>query len=203
VSYDHPVVEAAPVTKDWFFHNWMYAGFVAGLFLLAVTPIFAGVLSLPLLLIYSQLPIYMIHQLEEHHHDRFRKWANEVIGGGLEALTPPAVVFINVVGVWVVNLIALYLARFVDVGLGLIAIYLTLINAVVHILGMGVLRRYNPGLVTAVLLFLPVGLYALIVVSHAPEVTATDHVIALAIAILLHLAIIVCVKRRLAVLSKA
>ena len=90
------------MTKDRFFNNWMYAGFVAGLFLLAVTPIFAGALSLPLLLIYLQLPIYMIHQLEEHNHDRFRLWANEVIGGGLEALTPPAVVFINVVGVWAV-----------------------------------------------------------------------------------------------------
>ncbi|MGO4838649.1 HXXEE domain-containing protein, partial [Rhizobiaceae sp. 2RAB30] len=164
------------MTKDWFFRNWMYAGFVAGLFLLVVTPIFAGVLSLPLLLIYLQLPIYMIHQLEEHNHDRFRLWANEVIGGGLEALTPPAVVFINVVGVWAVNLVALYLSYFVDVGLGLIAVYLTLINAVVHILGASVLRRYNPGLVTAVVLFLPVGIYALTVVSHAPGVTATDHV---------------------------
>jgi hypothetical protein len=191
------------VTKDWFFNNWMYAGFVAGLFLLAVTPIFAGALSLPLLLIYLQLPIYMIHQLEEHNHDRFRLWANEVIGGGLEALTPPAVVFINVVGVWAVNLIALYLSHFVDVGLGLIAVYLTLINAVVHILGAGVLRRYNPGLVTAVLLFLPVGIYALTVVSHAPGVTATDHVIALTTAIILHLAIIAYVKRRLALLSNA
>jgi hypothetical protein len=191
------------VTKDWFFRNWMYAGFVAGLFLLAVTPIFAGVLSLPLLLIYLQLPIYMIHQLEEHNHDRFRLWANEVIGGGLEALTPPAVVFINVVGVWAVILIALYLSHFVDVGLGLIAVYLTLINAVVHILGAAVLRRYNPGLVTAVLLFLPVGIYALTVVSHAPGVTTTDHVIALTTAIILHLAIIAYVKRRLALLSNA
>ncbi|BCH21231.1 hypothetical protein MesoLjLc_10030 [Mesorhizobium sp. L-8-10] len=191
------------MTKDWFFHNWMYAGFVTGLFLLAVAPLFAGVLSPPLLLVYLQLPIYMIHQLEEHQHDRFRIWVNKVIGGGLEALTPPAVVFINVVGVWAVNLIALYFARFVDVGLGLIAIYLTLINAVVHILGAGALRRYNPGLVTAVFLFVPFGLYALVLVSHAPGVTATDHVIAIAIAILLHLAIIVSVKRRLAVLSRS
>ena len=190
------------MAKDWFLDNWMYAGFVASLFLLAVTPIFSRVSSLPLLLIYLQLPVYMIHQLEEHCHDRFRKWANEVIGGGLEALTTRAVVFINVVGVWAVNLAALYLAQFIDLGLGLIAVYLTLVNAVVHILGAVVLRRYNPGLATAALLFLPCGIYALVVVSASPGVTVTDHLVALASAVLLHAAIIAHIKRRLASMRK-
>jgi hypothetical protein len=191
------------MTRQWFFSNWMYAGFVAGLFLLAAMPIFAGAPNQPLLLVYLQLPIYMIHQLEEHHDDRFRRWINDTIAGGREALTTPAVVFINVVGVWVVDLVALYLARFGDIGIGLVAVYLTLVNAVVHIVGAIVLRRYNPGLVTAVVLFLPVGIYALMVVSAAPGVTAADHVIALAIAILLHVAIIAYVKRRLETLSRA
>lgn len=191
------------MAKNWFLDNWMYAGFVAGLFLLAVTPIFSQGSSPSLLLIYLQLPIYMIHQLEEHDHDRFRTWANAVIGGGLEVLTTRAVVFINVVGVWAVNLAALYLAQFVDLGLGLIAVYLTLFNAVVHILGAGLLQRYNPGLLTAVLLFLPCGIYALVVVSGAPGVTAADHLIAFASAVLLHVAIIAYVRRRLASMRKS
>jgi len=57
---------------------------------------------------------------------------NDLLAGGREVLSTPAVVVINVVGVWVVILLALYLARFVGLGLGLIAIYLTLLNALVH-----------------------------------------------------------------------
>ncbi|WP_189644358.1 HXXEE domain-containing protein [Mesorhizobium sp. M9A.F.Ca.ET.002.03.1.2] len=184
----------------WFLRNWMYAGFIAGLFLLAITPILADALVLPVLFVYLQLPAYMLHQLEEHHDDRFRRFINDGVAGVREALSTPAVVVINV-GVWVVNLIALYLARFVDLGWGLIAIYLTLINALVHILAAMVQRRYNPGLVTAVVLFLPVGLYALMVISRMPDVTTAMHVVALVFAILAHAAIGVHVKRRAATLS--
>lgn len=42
--------------NDWFGHNWMYAGFVAGLVLLAVAPIFARAIDLTLLLVFVQLP---------------------------------------------------------------------------------------------------------------------------------------------------
>lgn len=143
----------------------------------------------------------MLHQLEEHHDDRFRRSFNDVMAGGQEVLSAPAVVVVNVVGVWGVNLIALYLARFVD--LGLIAIYLPLVNAVVHILGAVVQRSYNPRLVTAMLLFLPFGVYALMVVSAVLGVTAADHVVGLACAILLHVTILVHVKRRVAALSKS
>jgi len=189
--------------SDWFLHNWMYAGFLAGLFLLAVAPIFAAAVGLPLLLIYLQLPVYMLHQLEEHYDDRFRKFVNDLLAGGREVLSTPAVVVINVVGVWVVILIALYLARFVGLGLGLIAIYLTLVNALVHLVGAVVQRRYNPGLATAVVLFLPVGIWGLMVVSAAPGVTTTDHVVGLAVAILVHVAIAVHIRQRVAALSAA
>jgi uncharacterized protein with HXXEE motif len=189
--------------SDWFLHNWMYAGFLAGLFLLAIAPIFAAAIGLPLLLVYLQLPVYMLHQLEEHYDDRFRTFVNDLLAGGREVLSTPAVVVINVVGVWAVILIALYLSRFVGLGLGLIAIYLTLVNALVHIVQAAVQRRYNPGLATAVVLFLPVGIWGLMVVSATPGVTTTDHVVGLAGAILINVAIIAYLKQRAAALSAA
>jgi Protein of unknown function with HXXEE motif len=189
--------------SDWFLHNWMYAGFLAGLFLLAIAPIFAAAVGLPLLLVYLQLPVYMLHQLEEHYDDRFRKYVNDLVAGGREALSTPAVVVINVVGVWVVILIVLYLARFVGLGLGLIAIYLTLVNALVHIVQAAVQRRYNPGLATAVVLFLPVGIWGLMVVSDTPGVTATDHLVGFAVAILINATLVAYIKHRAAALSAA
>jgi hypothetical protein len=195
--------EGSAMSWDWFERNWMHTGVVAGLFLLSLVPLIVGGWSLPLVLVYLQLPIYMFHQLEEHYDDRFRRFVNDNIAGGLPALTTPAVVVINILGVWVVNLLVLYLAYFADLGFGLIAIYLTLVNAILHVISMIVLRRYNPGLVTALVLFLPVGTWALVAVARAPGVTTTYQILGLAVAVLIHVGILVHVKRRVQALSAA
>ena len=182
--------------RTWIFDNWMYAGLIAGLFLLAVVPLLAGAWSLVLLLVYLHGPAYMLHQVEEHAGDRFRRFVNLHVGHGRKALTTAAVVWINIPGVWGVNLAALYLARFVDVGLGLIAVYLMLVNALTHIVAAAVLRGYNPGLASAVVLFLPLSFWTLWVLAHTPGVGALDHLTGLAIAVLIHAAIVVHVLGR-------
>jgi hypothetical protein len=184
------------MAKLWFFQNWMYAGLVAGLFLLAVLPLFAGTWSAAMVAVFLQLPAYMIHQAEEHAGDRFRKFVNKTVVRVPNALTTAAVVFVNVPLVWGVDLAAIYLARFVAVGWGLVAIYLTLVNAVLHVIGALVLRRYNPGLVTAVLLFLPLGLWGLVMVSAVPGVSVTQHAVGLAFAVAAHAGLAIHVFRR-------
>ncbi len=180
----------------WFDRNWMHAGFVAGLFLLTLVPLLARGWPLPLVAVYLQLPVYMLHQLEEHQGDRFRAFVNDRIAHVPDALTTRAVVVINVPLVWGVDLVVLYLARFVSIGLGLIAIYLTLVNAFVHIAAAVRFRGYNPGLATAVVLFLPVGIYGLVVVGAAPGTTPADHILGLFFAVVVHVAIAVHVIRR-------
>lgn len=152
-------------------------------------------------LVFLQLPLYMLHQFEEHAHDRFRIFVNQRIGGGREVLTPWAVFVINSFGVWGVDLVSLYLAYFVHPALGLIAIYLTLVNAVAH-LGMALaMRCYNPGLLTAIILFFPGGIWALLVVSQASQAGWKMQALGLAVALLTHLLIVVHVRRRRASLS--
>jgi hypothetical protein len=182
--------------RAWICSNWMYAGLVAGLFLLALVPLLTGAWSLALLLVYLHSPIYMLHQVEEHAADRFRTFINLHIGHGRDALTTAAVIWINIPLVWGVNLAALYLARLLDVGFGLIAIYTMLINAITHIGAAARLRVYNPGLGTAVVLFLPLSLWTLWVLAHTPGVGALHHVLGLAVAVLIHAAIVVHVLRR-------
>jgi hypothetical protein len=203
---DHASFRESPgaaMSMDWFERNWMFTGVVAGLFLLALVPLLVGGWSLPLILIYLQLPIYLFHQLEEHYDDRFRRFVNDHVARGLPALTTPAIVVINIPGVWGINLVALYLAYFVHLGLGLIAVYLTLVNAIAHIGAMIVLRRYNPGLVTALVLFLPFGTWALVAIDRAGGGTTRYHAIGLAAAVLIHAAILVHVKLRVRALSAA
>lgn len=182
------------IARAWLYANWQYAGLVAALILLALVPIIAGSVSLALLVIYLSLPVYMLHQAEEHTGDRFRRFVNSQLGHGRDVLTAGAVVVINIGLVWIASLIALYLARFVDLGLGLIPVYLILVNAAIHVLSAASLRAYNPGLITSLVLFLPYGIWAMTVV--APHATSADHVVALLLAIAGHAAIVVVVLGR-------
>jgi len=52
-------------------------------------------------------------------------------------------------------------------GFGLVAIYLPIVNAFVHIGGAILTRRYNPGLITAIVLFLPIGAVGIWMVDRA------------------------------------
>jgi uncharacterized membrane protein len=99
------------------------------------------------------LPAYMVHQCEEHDHDRFRLFFNETIGNGFDVLSPRAVFITNVPGVWGVIAPSLYGAVWLNLGWAL--------TAVVHIVHAVLFRRYNPGLVTALVLFLPLGWFPL------------------------------------------
>jgi Protein of unknown function with HXXEE motif len=179
---------------DRLIRNWVYGGFLAGLLLLGLTWLLAQDWPVWLTAIWILLPVYMIHQYEEHDADRFRIFMNRYMTGGREALTPLAVFIINVPGVWGVIVLSFALAWSVRPGLGFIAIYLVLVNAVGHIAAAIVMRRYHPGLGTAILLFLPVGILALLIVqSTAPS--QVDHLIGLGVGVAIHAVIVLWVRR--------
>ena len=189
---------------DWLVGKWQwpYAALFAAAFLGVLAPIVFRYAGVPLGLVYLQLPIYMLHQYEEHAGDRFRLWVNTMIGHGREVLTPIATFWINSLLVWGLDLVALYLACFVSLSLGLIAFYLPIVNAFGHIVPAILTRKYNPGLLTSVVLFLPVGIYSAVVVSRAAGSTLQDQLLALGVAIAVHAIIIVHVRRRMGLLAR-
>jgi len=179
--------------------HWVAGAALIAAALLALAPILALDWPIGLWLIFLHSPGYMIHQVEEHARDRFRAFVNEEIFGGREALTTGDVIAINVGAVWFGNLAALYAARFGGEGWGLAAPYLMLVNAVGHIGQAVVMRGYNPGVVTAALIFVPLGVTTLIVVPGA----MAQHAVGLGIAVLTHLAIVAGVAWRLRTLGRA
>ena len=191
------------IALRWLDQNWPFAGTVAVVFLIAMLPLLIGVWSLALVLVYLQLIIYLLHQIEEHYGDRFRRTINEHLADGFDALTLRATMWINVGLVWAMYMITLLLAGLVDVGLGLIAVYTTLVNALAHIGTTIALRRSNPGLWTALSLFIPVGVWGWTEVSAANGLGGVAHIVGLAIAVLGHVAIIVTVRRNLRSIRKA
>lgn len=189
---------------DWLVGRWQWpyaALFTAG-FLAVLAPLVFGYAGVALGCIYLQLPIYMLHQYEEHAGDRFRKWVNELVGHGRDVLTPIATFWINSLLVWLLDLVALYLACFVDLSLGLIAIYLPMVNAFGHLVPALIKRQYNPGLMTSVVVFLPIGLLSTYIVSRAAGCDVSDHLLAFGVAITVHGIIIAHVRRRMADLAR-
>ncbi|HTN61444.1 MAG TPA: HXXEE domain-containing protein [Devosia sp.] len=171
---------------------WVYGGSLAGLLLLLLLPAINTGWSLALVLVYLQMPIYMLHQLEEHDADRFQHVVNHLIGHDRNVLPSGAIFVINI-GVWLLNLISFTLGARLGIGWGLIGVYAMVINAIVHI-GQGVrMRHYNPGLVTAVVLFLPVGLGGLWAISATGAATMLQHLVGIAVGLGIHAAIIVYV----------
>lgn len=189
---------------NWLVTRWQWpaATLFAASFLIALAPLVFYFAGAPLGLVYLQLPIYMLHQFEEHRGDRFRMWVNSNVGHGREVLTPIATFWINSLLVWGLDLVALYLACFVSLWLGLIAIYMPLVNGIGHVVPAIIKREYNPGLATGALLFLPAGVASAIVVSQAAGCTLEEHLLALGVAIAGHAIIIAHVRRRIVHLSR-
>jgi hypothetical protein len=183
---------------SWLDANWLYAGVVAACFYLAMLPLLK-LRGAAAWLLYLQLPFYVVHQLEEHVHDRFRRYVNRNLGGGLEVLTPRAVTVINVVGVWCLDVAVLYFAAFVSCSYGLLAFYLAIINAVAHITIAIKTRGYNPGLITSALLLLPGGCLGAIACTKACKPSRADQWWSVFYILLVHAAIVahILIRRRM------
>ena len=180
--------------------NWVSGGSKAGVILLLLFPILSTNWTLIESLTFLHLPAYMLHQWEEHGADRFRLFVNREIGNGLPVLSPFAVFIINVPGVWGLLSATILLTHFAHPGFALIAIWLVLINGVAHIVQAISMRRYNPGLITAVVIFLPLSILSMKECVVTGSGTAMFQALGLGLSIAIHAAIILHIlreKRRL------
>jgi hypothetical protein len=181
---------------DRLIRNWVYGGFLAGLLLLALLPLLTAGWPETQRLTFLFLPLYILHQYEEHDADRFRLYVNATVGQGRELLTHEAVFVINIFGVWCVIAAATCLSAYVAPGLGLAAIYLAVVNAILHIVNTLVLRHYNPGLYTSLAIFLPVGGYAIMRFESLGAGGAVWQGTGMFIALAVHVAIVAYALRR-------
>src|SRR3712207_5468269 len=119
---------------SWMLDNWARMTLPLAVLLLCSLPIFLTADNMSLILLYTMLPVYMIHQYEEHAHGRFVAFVNSVVGKGYEVLTKVSAFWINILDVWLVFLVSFYLAKYVAIGFALVPIYLTVLNAVTHVI---------------------------------------------------------------------
>jgi hypothetical protein len=152
---------------------------------MVLSPLVRKGLGKGLFSLFIQLPIYMLHQYEEHGHGAFKEYGNSTLLRRHGQLTDANIFVINIGGVWAVDLVTLYLACYRRLGLGLLAPYLAIVNGPIHLLPALATRRYNPGALTAGLL-LTAGVYSAVVITRTGCASVRDHTRALAGAIVLH-----------------
>lgn len=137
---------------DRLFQNWAYATPPVALLVLGLYP-FIGAAIEPF--VFLSLPIYMVHQFEEHDSNRFALYLNAMIGEKRRGLTALKIWIINVIFVWFLLLAVLYLSN-THAAWGVLAAYLLVVNGCVHGAWALKFRAYNPGLWTAIFSLSPV-----------------------------------------------
>ncbi len=169
---------------EFLLQHWMKVGTFMAPFLVLVAfsvsasekPINARSISLALLV------AYILHQFEEHwvdiygHGYAFKPYLNEFLSGLLgyaqvqELMSDMSVFVINTSLVWLVGALAVWRGdghTFAALCMAAIVI----VNAVSHI-GAGLMSgSYNPGLLTAVLVFLPVGIGSYVLLARNEAAT--------------------------------
>ena len=180
----------------WMIENWSRAALITATVMLVSLPFFAAE-DLHLILLYATLPLYMVHQFEEHSRGAFVRNFNATIGRGRTVLTPVSAFWINILGVWVLFIVSFYAAKHLSIGFALTPVYLVLVNGLKHVASAVRLRAYNPGLYTAAALFLPLGALLLVYFTRLTERPLLFNVVGLLIALLVHGAIVAYVAYRL------
>jgi hypothetical protein len=136
------------------------------------------------------LIIYFIHQIEEYlWPGGFRAFVNaRTFHSGRDdwPVTAGGTAFVNIVLVWVPIALAIALPDTLR-WVGLAWIGLTLVNGVIHIVGTIVLRAYNPGVVTGVVLFLPYTITVLAFEHRHGLLTTTEIAAVIVLGIVLHI----------------
>lgn len=148
----------------------------------------------PVWLAWLVLPVYMVHQFEEHGIDllgrpyAFRAAMCGILGFASPDSCPIPDAFltgVNLAAVWGAALVSAIAGRSRPM-LAAVIWGVPIVNGVTHIVPAIFQQRYNPGVLTAVVLFLPLGVYALRTFLSEPSIGRNGAVRVLATGVILH-----------------
>jgi len=186
-------------TLSYLYDNWAFM--CLPMALLVALPLIRFYNSIPRFewLVWIQVPIYLLHQFEEHGWPGgFKDFVNQKIfhQQGDRPLDNRGIFWINIPVVWVGFPISAALMG-LSLNFGIWVIYVSLLNGTIHILGGIRFRSWNPGLIVSCFLNVPVSIYTLVVMHQLVSITLLTHIIGIIIAVLTHIAIIAYAITRL------
>lgn len=174
---------------DWLYNNWAKLSIFLAIIITILIYIFIKPYNFLLFLIWIQLPVYLLHQFEEHNWNGFKNYINRnvfKVEEGDFPLNDKIIFWVNIPIVWILIPVFLVLSS-LNIMFGLWIPYFAIFNSLTHVIVSVRNREYNPGLIVSLILGIPVGIYALIILYSYIQIPVLISVISIFFAILLHL----------------
>ncbi len=182
---------------NWLYDNWAKLSLFLAVIATVLIYIFINPHNLPLFLIWLQLPIYLLHQFEEHNWNGFKNYVNRTIFKVKEGdfpLNDKIIFWVNIPIVWILIPIFSCLSS-VNIMFGLWIPYFAVLNSLSHVVVSARTREYNPGLLISLILGIPIGIYALIIFYSYINVPVLISAISIFFAVVLHIIVFGIIRR--------
>ncbi|WP_077329776.1 HXXEE domain-containing protein [Virgibacillus siamensis] len=175
------------ITKEWLIAYWPHVSFFAAIFITLPLLTFLPYLDLLSLWIWLQVPIYMLHQFEEHGTGKFKLWINHVIFNSKEkeVLTNEHLFWINAPLTWVLFPLFAALSS-IHPSFALWIIMTSILNSALHIGATAVQRKYNPGFWASLVLNMPSGIFVIYLMQQHGILNSINVTVSIIIAIAAH-----------------
>jgi hypothetical protein len=143
----------------------------------------------------------MLHQFEEHGYDIYGRRFHFLqefctflsLGSGPCPLNAFFIFAVNVIGVWSCYVFGIIAGRKYS-AVGACGLALMLLNGFIHLRMFVISHAYNSGLLTSVVLFIPISLWSFYILYQLKYLDAKQIVFGLVIGVLMHVGIFVALK---------
>ena len=184
---------------NWMYKNWAKICIILSVVVTLIIFLVVKTSDVLLFLIWIQIPIYLLHQFEEHSWPGgFKKFFNKEIfhvEDGEYPLNDTNIFWINVPIIWILMPIFAALS-YINLFFGLWIPYFAVFNSLTHVVAAIIKRKYNPGLFISLILGIPVATYTLWLFYTLINIPLIITILSLLSVLLLHLAIVVTAIRR-------
>jgi hypothetical protein len=185
----------------WLYKNWAKLCLILSVITTLVIFLVVKTNDIVLFLIFIQIPVYLLHQFEEHAWPGgFKNYVNKQIFKVSDTdypLNDISVFWVNIPIIWILMPLFSCLS-YINLFFGLWIPYFAVINSLTHVVAAVVKREYNPGLVVSLVLGIPVGLYTLWIFYALVDVPLLFTFLSILAAVLMHLILIIFIRKRYA-----
>jgi len=181
---------------DWLYKNWSKLSLGLALVLTLLIIVFIKPSNTLLFLIWIQIPIYLLHQFEEHSKNGFKNYVNKTVfkvSDGDYPLNDKNIFWINIPIIWILMPLFAILSS-INPLIGLWIPFFGVINSLSHVIFSIVNKQYNPGLIVSLVLGIPVGIYTLIIFYSNLNISYLVTGLAIGFAIILHLIVLLYIR---------
>jgi hypothetical protein len=183
----------------WLYKNWAKICIILSVIATLAIFLVVGTSNIVLFLIFIQIPVYLLHQFEEHAWPGgFKNYVNQQIFKASNMdypLTDISVFWVNIPIVWILMPLFASLS-YINLFFGLWIPYFAVINSLTHVIAAVIKREYNPGLAVSLILGIPIGIYALWMFYALVNVPLIVTSLSILAAVLMHLILIVFIRKR-------